>query len=55
MPAPHLAGVLMLLALAPVAWVVDLLVMGWLTTPVVLVVSFWEGRLLRERRRNDSG
>ncbi|WP_313245375.1 low temperature requirement protein A [Stenotrophomonas rhizophila] len=54
-PASHLAGVLMLLALVPVAWVVDLLVMGWLTTLVVLVVSFWEGRLLRERRRNDRG
>ncbi len=54
-PASHLAGVLMLLALVPVALVVDLLVMGWLTTLVVLVVSFWEGRLLRERRRNDRG
>ncbi|WP_313422405.1 low temperature requirement protein A [Stenotrophomonas rhizophila] len=54
-PASHLAGVLMLLALVPVAWVVDLLVMGWLTTLVVLVVSLWEGRLLRERRRNDRG
>lgn len=52
-PASHLAGVLMLLALVPVARGVDLLVMGWLTTLVVLVVSFWEGRLLRERRRND--
>jgi len=50
LPASHLAGVLMLLALAPVAFVTDMLVMGWLTTVVVLLVSFWEGRLQRGRR-----
>ena len=49
-PASHLAGVLMLLTLVPVAFVADMLVMGWLTTMVVLVVSFWERRLLRSRR-----
>ena len=53
LPVSHLAGVLMLLALVPVALVTDLLVIGWLTTVVVLVVSFWEGRLLRQRRRKD--
>ena len=53
LPVSHLVGVLMLLALVPVAFVADLLVMGWLTTVVVLVVSFWEGRLLRGRRKND--
>lgn len=42
----HLAGVLMLLALLPVAFVADMLVMGWLTTGVVLVVCLWEARLL---------
>ncbi|AVJ35224.1 hypothetical protein CLM74_06555 [Stenotrophomonas sp. MYb57] len=51
LPVSHLAGVLMLLALVPVAFAADLLVIGWLTTVVVLVVSFWEGRLLRARRR----
>ncbi len=50
LPVSHLAGVLMLLALVPVAFKTDMLVMGWLTTAVVLVVSFWEGRLLRSRR-----
>lgn len=50
LPVSHLAGVLMLLALVPTALVADMLVMGWLTTVVVLVVSFWEGRLLRGRR-----
>ena len=50
LPVSHLAGVLMLLALAPLALVADMLVMGWLTTAVVLVVSFWEGRLFRSRR-----
>ena len=53
-PASHLAGVLMLLALVPMAFVADMLVMGWLTTVVVLVVSFWEGRLLRKRRRENN-
>lgn len=39
-----------LLALVPVALVSDMLVMGWLTTVVVLVVSFREAQLLRKRR-----
>ena len=49
-PGSHLAGVLVLLALVPVALVSDMLVMGWLTTVVVLVVSFREAQLLRKRR-----
>jgi len=28
------------------------LIMGWLTTVVVLIVSFWEARLFQERRGN---
>lgn len=51
LPVSHLAGVLMLVALVPVAFIADLLVLGWLTTVVVLVVSFWEGRLPGARRR----
>ncbi|WPG41105.1 low temperature requirement protein A (plasmid) [Variovorax sp. EBFNA2] len=53
-PTSHLAGVLMLAALLPAALVGDMLVMGWLTTAVVLVVSFWEARLLRSRSKNSS-
>ena len=49
LPRSHLAGVLMLLALVPVALVANMLVMGGLTTVVVLVVSFCEAHLLRRR------
>jgi hypothetical protein len=47
-PASHLAGVLMLLALMPAAFVGDMLVMGWLTTVVdVTRVSRTDGLLRR--------
>jgi len=49
-PASHMAGVAALLLLIPVAYAVDLLAMGWLTTIIMPVVSYWEGRLLRKRR-----
>ncbi|MEZ2224313.1 low temperature requirement protein A [Rhizobium sp. RCC_161_2] len=49
-PASHMAGVVALLLLIPVAYSVDLLIMGWLTTIVMLAVGFWEGRLVRQRR-----
>ncbi len=49
-PASHMAGVAALLLLIPVAYAVDLLAMGWLTTIVMLAVGFWEGRILRKRR-----
>lgn len=49
-PVSHLAGVLMLLALVPVSSVADMLAMGWLTTVVVLVVSFWDARRPMGRR-----
>ena len=52
-PVSHLAGVLMLLALVPVAFFADMLVMGCLTTAVVLMVSFCEGHLVRDRRRKE--
>lgn len=51
-PASHIAGVAALAALVPLASQVDLLAIGWLTTIVMLAVSFWEGRLLRKRRAN---
>jgi low temperature requirement protein LtrA len=51
-PVSHLVGVLLLLALVPVGVQADMLIMGWLTTVVVLIVSFWEARLFQERRGN---
>nr|WP_145551251.1 low temperature requirement protein A [Variovorax boronicumulans] len=47
----HVAGAAMLLALVPVGLAGNMLLMGWLTTAVVLVVSVWETQLLRRRRR----
>lgn len=41
----------MLLALVPIGLAGNMLLMGWLTTAVVLVVSVWETQLLRRRRR----
>ncbi|RWX74726.1 low temperature requirement protein A [Neorhizobium lilium] len=51
LPVSHMAGVAALLALIPVAPFVDLLTMGWLTTIVMLATGFWEGRLVRKRRK----
>lgn len=49
LPASHITGVVVLLALIPVARNTDLLTMGWLTTIVMLAAGFWEGRLVRRR------
>lgn len=49
-PLSHLAGVIALAVLFPVALTVDLLAMGWLTTLVLLGVGIWEGLALRRRR-----
>lgn len=49
-PASHMAGVVLLALLVPVASRVDLLTAGWLTTGIMLIVSFWESRVLRARR-----
>ncbi|MBN8944871.1 MAG: low temperature requirement protein A [Rhizobiales bacterium] len=49
-PTSHIAGVVALLLLIPVAQAADLLVMGWLTTAIMLAVSVREGRMLRKRR-----
>lgn len=51
LPRSHLVGVLMLAVLFPVAAWVDLLIMGWLITAVVLLVSFWEARLQNVHQR----
>lgn len=50
-PASHIAGVVLLALLVPAAPRLDLLIAGWLTTGVMLIVSFWESRVLRARRR----
>ena len=49
-PMSHLVGALLLLALVPVGLFADMLLMGWLTTAVVLIVSVWEARRLPRRR-----
>ncbi|HEX7804082.1 MAG TPA: low temperature requirement protein A [Pseudoxanthomonas sp.] len=51
-PGSHIVGALMLVALMPVAYAGDLLLMAWLTTGVVLVVSFWDTHLLRNRQQS---
>lgn len=50
LPASHIMGVVVLVALIPVARDTDLLTIGWLTTIVMLAAGFWEGRLVRRRR-----
>lgn len=50
-PVSHMAGVAALIALIPLAFTVNLLAVGWLTTAIMLAVGFWEGRILRQRRR----
>lgn len=49
-PASHIAGIAALLVLIPIAPATDLLAMGWLTTVIMVAVSVWEGRMLRQRR-----
>lgn len=52
-PVSHIAGIALLAALVPLASRMDLLATGWLTTAVMLAVSFWEGHLLRRRRASE--
>ncbi|HEY0294400.1 MAG TPA: low temperature requirement protein A [Bordetella sp.] len=47
-PVSHVAGALALVALIPACYGSNLLVMGWLTTAVLLAVSFWEARMRRQ-------
>ena len=46
-PMSHVVGALALAALIPVGYGAQLLVMGWLTTSVLLVVGLWEMRAQR--------
>ncbi len=48
LPLSHLTGALGLVALIPVGYVANLLVMGWLTTAVLLIVGVWEMRVRRQ-------
>lgn len=47
-PLSHIVGILLLLALVPVGYGSSLLVMGWLTTAVLLAVGLWELRTHRQ-------
>jgi low temperature requirement protein LtrA len=51
-PVSHIIGVIALAFLVPVAYAINMLVMGWMTTAVILVVGFGEGRMLRKRRQS---
>ncbi|HVY04806.1 MAG TPA: low temperature requirement protein A [Burkholderiales bacterium] len=52
-PLSHLAGLAMLAVLVPFAWLTDLLMVGGLTTLILLVVAAWEALSRRDiaRRR----
>lgn len=49
-PMSHIVGVLVLAILVPLAHSLNMLATSWLTTAVMLVVGFGEGRMLRRRR-----
>ena len=49
-PLSHAVGVVVLAGLIPVAFTVDLLTMGWLTTIVMLAVGIWDARSKRRRQ-----
>jgi len=49
-PLSHLAGLAMLVVLTPFAWLTDLLMVGALTTAIMLVVAGWEARSRRTQR-----
>ncbi|MGK5011002.1 low temperature requirement protein A [Janthinobacterium sp. MDB2-8] len=53
LPRSHMAGVLILLALLPVAFAANMSLIGWLTTVTLLVVNFWDMYLLRGRQRKE--
>ena len=47
LPLSHLAGLMALAALLPFAWLTDLLMVGGLTTVIMLVTAIWEARSRR--------
>ena len=49
-PMSHIVGAVALLALIPLGFFTNLLVMGWLTTAVLLAVSFREVKVRRQPR-----
>jgi low temperature requirement protein LtrA len=51
----HLAGMVLLLALVPLAYATDLLMVGTLTTLVLLIVCFVEWRVVRRFRAKQAG
>jgi low temperature requirement protein LtrA len=53
-PPSHLGGLVALAALAAFAHVTDLLMTGGMTTLILLAVSIWEARLLRQQSAVDS-
>jgi low temperature requirement protein LtrA len=53
-PLSHIAGIAALAILIPVGYATDLLVMGWLTTVVMLGVSIAESRVRRQRGASGS-
>ncbi len=43
-PLSHVAGLIALIVLVPFAYATDLLMIGALTTVIMLIVGFWESR-----------
>jgi len=50
-PLSHLAGLAMLAVLTPFAWMTDLLMVGGLTTLIMLIVATWEALSRRSHPR----
>ena len=53
-PLSHLAGLALLVVLTPFAWLTELLMVGALTTAIMLVVAGWEARSRRTQRQAHS-
>jgi len=49
-PLSHLAGLVALVVLTPCTWLTDLLMVGGLTTLIMLIVAGWEAKSRRRRR-----
>jgi low temperature requirement protein LtrA len=49
-PLSHLAGLVALAVLTPFAWLTDLLMVGGLTTLIMMIVAGWEARSRRTHR-----
>lgn len=51
LPMSHLVGMVVLAGLVPLAPLLDLLTLGWLTTAVMLGIGLWDGLAARARAR----